>query len=132
MFLNRFCFCMTILNFLGVHSFLLQFTNIFLQASLSHENIEFYSNSPTNEEKVFYIYIKNISSASAFVCYFRLFVILIEQHLRKNLAKYLLLTVMDKLRSLQFFEGILVKVFFGWSKTGPRDKGINFLFYTSA
>ena len=91
MFLNRFCFCMTILvekvkettmithrnvtstlvylfvfcfvfffvklNFLGVHSFLLQFTNIFLQASLSHENIEFYSNSPTNEEKVFYIYI---------------------------------------------------------------------------
>ena len=87
-FVYLFVFCFVFffvkLNFLGVHSFLLQFTNIFLQASLSHENIEFYSNSPTNEEKVFYIYIKNISSTSAFVCYFRLFVILIEQHLRKK------------------------------------------------
>jgi len=73
------------LSFLGVHFFSPLIYLYSLQASLSHENIEFYSISLANEVKVFYIFIKNISSGSAFVCYLNhLFVRLIEQHLRKQ------------------------------------------------
>lgn len=79
-----FGFVFFLLSFLGVHFFSPLIYLYSLQASLSRENIEFYSSSLTNEVKVFYTFIKSISSESAFVCYLNhLFVRLIEQQLRK-------------------------------------------------